>query len=306
MQLASRVYRKLGRLLALPVNPHVYRRVILQCWPQKMVFLKQYGERRTGTNFLRAVLLDNYPTAFPLMHVLGDKHSPPVDFAAEREKTRHLPDAEREFVTRVTLAAPANTTIAEHTEQQLYLQKLAHPLTVCVQEGRLGFIISTKHPYPWAASLARFKKWTSELDGRHRMSPEFADQLEEAVLMYNTRHRAWFDLYERNKARSAIIRHEDLLENPRRVVADLENKFGLWRFPGKLRIPQKKVDPTFWDQHVPWLDEQAFNPALYTSRLYEEQLSGELWDVVTNTIDWNLMARFGYEKTPLLGSKAAR
>ena len=138
------------------------------------------------------------------------------------------------------------------------------------------------------------------------MNPEFAGQLKEAVLMYNARHRAWLELHEQNKARSAIIRHEDLLENPHRVVTDLENKFGLWRLPGKLRFPRKKVEPTPWDQHAPWLDEQAFNSTLYTSRLYEEQLNEELWDIVTNTIDWNLMARWGYEKTPLLESKAAR
>jgi hypothetical protein len=303
MDLASRILRKSGKLMRMPVNPHLYRRGILQYQPQKIIFLKQYGERRTGTNFLRAVLLDNYPTAYPLMHVLGDKHSPPVDLAAELEKTRNLPKAEMEFVTRATLATPAKTTLAEHSEQpehseqQLYLQKLAQPLTTAVRENRLGFIISTKHPYPWAASIARFKKWTKEDDGRCQMNPEFAERLEEACRISNQNHQAWLDLYERNKTRSAIIRHEDLMVQPLEVVSRVEKKFGLWRFPVQMRLPQKKVEPTFWDQHAPWLDEKTFNPALYTSRLYEEQLNDELWSIVTKTIDWKLMARFGYDKS---------
>ena len=43
------------------------------------IFVKQYGERRTGTNFLRTLLTANYHTEV-LMHILGDKHSAPVPF----------------------------------------------------------------------------------------------------------------------------------------------------------------------------------------------------------------------------------
>jgi hypothetical protein len=40
-------------------------------------FIKQYGEKRTGTNVLRALLHAHYRDITVLMHVLGDKHSPP-------------------------------------------------------------------------------------------------------------------------------------------------------------------------------------------------------------------------------------
>ena len=113
------------------------------------------------------------------------------------------------------------------------------------------------------------------------------------------RHRAWLDLHERNEARSAVIRHEDLLENPSRVIASLEGQFGLWRLPGKLQIPHKTVAPTNWDQDAPWIDKKPFDRSLYTARQYEDQLTSELWNIVTTTIDWNLMSRFGYDKTPL-------
>jgi Sulfotransferase family len=40
-------------------------------------FIKQYGEKRTGTNVLRALLYSHFRDVTVLMHVLGDKHSPP-------------------------------------------------------------------------------------------------------------------------------------------------------------------------------------------------------------------------------------
>jgi hypothetical protein len=304
MDLGRRIVRKAVRLVTAPGDPGIWRRVMLRCCPGRLVYLKQYGERRTGTNFLRAILLENHPSAYPLMHVLGDKHSPPVDLAAELEKTRNLPSADFEFVTHATLANPAKTTSSEQTDQQTHVRRLAHSLAACAREGRLGYLISTKHPYPWAASLARFRKWTREIDGRRQMSPEHAADLEEACRMFNLRHRAWLELHEANAAHSVIVRHEDLLEKPAAIVAGIERRFGLWRLPGKLKIPQKTVAPTTWDQNAPWLDEKAFDRKLYTARQYEDQLSPDLWAIVTDTIDWDLMGRYGYEKTPLLSAQA--
>jgi hypothetical protein len=45
-------------------------------------FIKQYGARRTGTNYLRAHIRFNDPEAevVPLMHILRDEHAPPPPF----------------------------------------------------------------------------------------------------------------------------------------------------------------------------------------------------------------------------------
>jgi len=300
MDLGRRIVRKVGRVFTAPGDPGIWRRALFRVCPSRLIFLKQYGERRTGTNFLRAILLANHPTAYPVMHVLGDKHAPPVALETILAETRNLPSADLEFVTRATIAASATTTATEEAEQQLYLQKLARPLAEAVRTARLGFIISTKHAYPWAASMARYRKWMREVEGRPQMLPEYAGELEKACHDFNLRHRAWLDLHDQNPARCAIIRHEDLLEKPEEIVARLERQFGLWRLHRRLRIPQKAVAPTTWDQNAPWLDEKPFDRALYTSRHYEDQLSPELWSIVTKTIDWDLMARFGYEKTPLV------
>jgi len=119
------------------------------------VFLKQYGERRTGTNYLRALLFANYGNVVPFMHVLGDKHAPPVDFAAHWEKTRTTPEPAWNFLTSATWAAPSETTDANDPGQLKHLREAAGMMTDAFDPSRLGFLISVKHPYSWAASLAR-------------------------------------------------------------------------------------------------------------------------------------------------------
>jgi hypothetical protein len=55
------------------------------------LYLKQYGERRTGTNALRALIAANYADVAVLMHILGDKHSPPADLDAIRSEVGSSP-----------------------------------------------------------------------------------------------------------------------------------------------------------------------------------------------------------------------
>jgi hypothetical protein len=89
-------------------------------------FIKQYGIERTGTNVLRALLEGYVGDVVVLMHVLGDKHSPPVDLRAVLGAVEGRPDAGTAFVTAATQAAPASTTdVPEDARQVGYLRTLA-------------------------------------------------------------------------------------------------------------------------------------------------------------------------------------
>lgn len=263
------------------------------------VFLKQYGERRTGTNFLRAILLYNYSDAVLLMHVLGDKHSPPVDFDSCLKQANPLANPGWEFVNRATSAASAEGVRDDDPPRLDHMRKYADALARSVEKKRLGFLISLKHPYAWAASLARYSDWMSEIDGLFQMNPIHGERLRKACVDYNGRHAAWLALHARNRHRSVLVRYEELLEQPDRVIADLEKKFGLRRPAGPLRLPGRKVHPAAWDQDSPLLAEEVFDPDFYKLRRYQERLRKELWEIVVETIDWKLMERCGYRQTPL-------
>jgi hypothetical protein len=77
----------------------------------ELFFLKQYGERRTGTNALRALIAANFPNVVVLMHLLGNKHSPPVALDALWHEVQGSDDAAFELVSRATFDAPSLTTV---------------------------------------------------------------------------------------------------------------------------------------------------------------------------------------------------
>lgn len=76
--------------------------------PRPPLFLKQYGAKRTGTNYLRSLIRFNYPGAevVPLMHILGDKHSPPPPFDELWCRAQRDADPAFSFVMGATRYAP--------------------------------------------------------------------------------------------------------------------------------------------------------------------------------------------------------
>jgi len=259
-----------------------------------MVFIKQYGERRTGTNYLRALLKANYTNVVPLMHVLGDKHSPPVALDELWQDLRDEPDAAWRLVTEATFRAPAYTTVPEDPDQLAHMRSLADPLADAVVSGSLAFVLSTKHPFPWIASVAKFHGWFVPARGGLRMHPRFTGHLIEACKLYNIRHQSWLDHAVRYRSRSAIVRHEDLLADALSVLRTLANQFGLHQAAQELQDLELAAAAPFWD-HLPITFRQMpFDPEFYRRRDYNSRLNQDLWDIVTRLIDWNLVSRLGY------------
>jgi hypothetical protein len=255
-------------------------------------FIKQYGEKRTGTNYLRALLAMNYPGTIVLMHVLGDKHSAPVDLVAVRAATRDRPEPARAFVRTATETAPAETTSPGSAEQRAYLDALAEPLTASFDAGRLGFVVSLRHPRAWAAAMGRYLGWGRDEDGR--FGAEQAATLRLLCQNYNRRHEAWWRLGERPERRCAFVRHEDLLENSESAVGPCAARLGLARGPGPWREVSRRVGASDWDHQPLRVQPDSFGPAFYRAGHDRAQLGPELAAVVRETIDWNLAGRFGY------------
>jgi hypothetical protein len=261
------------------------------------VFLKQYGEKRTGTNYVRALLSANFSNVVCLMHVLGDKHSAPVAFDDIRRRSLGSPDEAWQFVTAATVAAPAETTRANDTEQLKYIRNVAQQLLAAYDADSLGFVISIKNPYAWAASLAKYCGWLSRSHNRIQMRACFAAPLAEACDRFNARYRAWLLHHARHEARSMILRHEDLIENSGVAAEALMAKFGLELIAEKIVLPSGAVAPTHWDHSPQQTHPGKFDAEFYRSGQYATWLDSRLWDVVQERIDWHIAAEFGYSSS---------
>jgi hypothetical protein len=247
------------------------------------VFLKQYGARRTGTNHLRSLIRANYDDVIPLMHVLGDKHSPPPPF----DTLWHESPTPLAFAMTTTAFAPAASTHLEREEQRREVERVAAPLAEAYANGTLGFVISIKDPYAWIPSLARYHSWIP-WNRTSVVGPELAPKVVEACRELNTVYAAWLALERRH-----IVRHEDLVADPEETLRGLDAAFGLARTKPLVSIATEAY-ALDWDHVGEKRSGSVFDREYYVEKKYLARLSPEVRDAVTQTVDWELFAKFGY------------
>jgi len=257
------------------------------------VFLKQYGAKRTGTNYLRWLLQTNYDAAdvVPLMHVLGDKHSPPPPLDDLWRAAQCESDPAFAFASSATLAAPAVSTEPHNPRQQAEVRRLAKPLARAYSEGALGYLISIKDPYAWAVSVARYHAWTDRVSP---LGPRFVSPLTAQCQTFNQCYRAWLDIARARPERCHVARYEDLFQDPAEVLRQIDAKFSLRRRTETLLDLQEEADMVWWDQIAPQPTGVRFDRQYYDEKRYLKRLSPPALDAVTKTIDWDLIEPLGY------------
>jgi hypothetical protein len=256
------------------------------------VVIKQYGELRTGTNYVRALLQLNYPDALVLTYILGDKHSPPVPLDAIWNEVRDSPDADVEFARKATYAVRGPASHDGDITQLAEIRKRAADIATAYRDGSMRFLITIKDPYAWIVSVARFRQWVhSEEEPLHDWD---CDPVREMCVRYNRHYAAWRELANADPKRARLIRHEDLMCRAEEVFADVERCFGLRRNSPFKAIPET-LEPTVWD-HLPVLKlESRFDPSYYSERRYLQRLLPMHRNIIAETIDWRAIAPFGYQ-----------
>ncbi len=257
------------------------------------VFLKQYGAQRTGTNYLRTLLQTNYADAHPLMHVLGDKHSPPAPFEALWQEARTDADPPLAFVRKATFLRPALTTSRTDPRQQEEVRRLAPALTAAWSDGTLGFLISIKDPYAWILSVA---VWEKRIAADATLGPDTAAYVVARCRSFNDRYRTWLELSGRHPSRSQIVRHEELVAGPERVLEAIAGRFGLQRSTPSFVDETAQTEPVLWDHDPSTNKGVELDRSYYLEERYLDRLSAAASRAVTATIDWELMRSFGYSR----------
>jgi hypothetical protein len=136
--------------------------------------------------------------------------------------------------------------------------------------------IIIKNPYSWYQSI---KKWSGA---------KF--KLEKTYKRYNELYTSYKHLYEEgykvNKLynKGIVVRYEDVLEDPQKVISEIADSFGL-ESKGGFTIPNKvpQSDKFGEDRKKFYLSGGIFD------------LSKELADKITELVDWELMKFYGYK-----------
>lgn len=256
------------------------------------IFIKQYGEKRTGTNLLKLLITTRFSGVMVLMHILGDKHSPPLPLRKIFERATQAHAAPSEFATIATRERPAETTSEEDREQHLFLRAVATEVGNAYATDALRFVVSLRHPYAWLASLRRFERWAS---------PVSAATVVGACERFNRHYAAWLALRGEYGSQVAVVAYEDLLICATGTLSRLARQLDLREIGCEpVALPEDHVIPTFWDD----LPTRTASGVRFDScsdgdgRDWKE-LSSQIRKTVAETIDWRQLAEFGYVPEPL-------
>jgi hypothetical protein len=267
--------------------------------PESAIFVKQYGEKRTASNALRALLTQNFTNLFVLMHMLGDKHSAPVDLHALYRAVEQSDNAAWTFTWSATHAVPAETTYPGNYLQVRFVKALHEPVFKAYAEQRFFRVISVRNPYAWAASLLTYQGWPAALKTGTWEHDAAADVLRRACEGFNEKHAAWLAMHEAHPSRSFIVHAERLRHGWDEVLTELEQGMHLQRRCARVGIA-RSVRPSPWDYvrsiaSEEWLDITTPRAVL--------ALSESLHTLVTRQVDWALMAPLGYAPQPFDGAE---
>jgi glycosyltransferase involved in cell wall biosynthesis len=253
---------------------------------REIIVVKQYGEKRTGTNLLQYCLEQNCPDVLVLIHVLGGKHSPPVDLNAVWDAVAGHVNRDHAFVKAATHGRPAETTRQDDAAQEAFVETWGPAVGRAYAAGRLRFAVSIKDPYAWIASVRRIERWPADDD---------ATSIAIACRRFNRRYREWLGLQTAYPGRVRVIRYEDLLADLPATMNAFAGWLGLAGREFRWSRPDEAVVATHWD-HVAARPAGGvpFDPTYYSERRYLADLTASARAVVRAEIDWDLLRGLGY------------
>jgi hypothetical protein len=230
------------------------------------------------------------------MHVLGDKHSPPVDLRAVLSAVEGRPDPATAFVTVATQAAPASTTDVSGDPRQVeYLRMLARDLYRAALADDIRVVVSIRDPYEWAHSMLAYQGWIrryAAVADPDRVAPVVSSLCDR----FNSCYSAWLALVAARPGGGAVVRYEDLTGDLDPLVARLARAH---RLAGSVRTGARLphvLGPAHWDDSRAVVVNVDFEQV--RSRRQLTPLPDRLVEVVTERIDWQLVAPYRYAPLP--------
>lgn len=216
-----------------------------------MHVIKQHGQYRSGTNYLKALLERNFD-ALVLSNGLGHKHHPPADWRRWCE---------------INEPGPA--------------------IVEAVHENRVLSTISIKDPLGLLHSWIKYKGLAWHVK-RSRLNQEVDDWID----VTNGLYAAWREFAIAREWRAVVIRYEDLIAGPRKLLASLA---GEWQLPCKcdpLEDIPTRVEKG--DRQTARKHDRAF----WRLRRYLKKVPEWAQQRVAEQLDWEIFEPLGYSPDP--------
>lgn len=172
-----------------------------------MIYLKQWGKQRTGTNFTKAVTELNFPDTHTFSSILGWKHGPYINPHAWLSKQP---------------AGEINTGVKTGWYKK--------DLEMISSNNIIYNTVTVRNPFSFIESFTRYK-------GKSPDKPEFVlNALKDYIRCYNS----WFNNLARNPDLWVVFIYEDLIQEPKPVLDSLSKTIGAVK-KDEYELPSKRL-----------------------------------------------------------------
>jgi len=226
-----------------------------------MIYIKQYGAKRTGTNYLRWLLEANFDNIIILTNILGWKHGCHVDKVDWSGKGW---DHRR-------------------PKSSAALAKMVTPELIKAYNKRLiRYSVLIKNPYAYYVSNVRL--WPSK--DTHKRAHELAST-------WNMLYSNWTKIGETKWG--LITRFEDILLDKKEALNDIADKFKLVHVDNisdTNRSLRALNESTIHKSQ--FIKKKKFNASFYLNKEYMNFIDKKTLEILNKTLDKELMKKFGY------------
>jgi len=226
-----------------------------------MIYFKQYGAQRSGTNYLKRLVELNFKDVTVFGSVLGWKHGMYEHANGYQFKC----DSHEEWLEKKTKDGRVYSVdghALKHTREEL---EKAIP--------QLNYLISVKDPYAYVSSFKKFRARKKEWEPK---------RVEGWVNQYLELYDAWKRFHDEIPGRCFIVNYNDLLTNRDIVLTSIQSKFGLTLKHDTLVDETRAVNAS--TDHGLIIDRKQFNKDYYLNKEYLNELPEEIIQVVSQTL----------------------
>lgn len=226
-----------------------------------MSYVKIYGLKRTGTNYISSLLYNNFKNITIFSNVGGWKHG----------KIIKLPNKNNLL-----------NTVDGQTKQK-HLKKINVTLDLFSQ-GRVKFVVMIKNPYLWMVSVCRF---------------EFKKQTRENVIKFVKMWNDTYANYKKHieNGDAIFINYEDVLRDLN-VLQILEDKFGLEKKHDKFVNIKNQMDANS-DCNLCGTTGHVFNKKNYYTNnddSIKKYVGNDIINIINEYISEDVLLFYGYQK----------
>ena len=226
-----------------------------------MIYFKQYGVQRSGTNYLKRLMELNFKDTTVFGSVLGWKHGMYETANSDAEKFRSRShDNWIDKKTKDGKVYSVDNHVLKYTPEEL--RKACR---------NLNYLISIKDPHAYIMSFKKF---------RARKQPWDPKKVKTWLDNYFTCYLRWSNIVRAYPKRCTVVKYEELLENKAGVLAEIRDKFGLTQkheeFVNEVKVVRASTD------HGLMIDgKNSFDPNYYLNKKYLEEMPESIVNLVT-------------------------